>query len=108
MDLCSVERDDTGGLLAAVLQGVQAERGDGGGIGMAVNAEHTAFLAEPVAVEVKVDGMSARSGGGRIGHLSAFRSVVTALACLRFQLTVQRPICFRSACEGRRAPPSHN
>jgi hypothetical protein len=41
----SVEGDDAGGLLAAMLQGVQPERGDGGGFGMAEDAEHAAFLA---------------------------------------------------------------
>ncbi len=41
----AVERDDAGGLLAAVLQGVQSERGDGGGVGVAEDAEHAAFLA---------------------------------------------------------------
>ena len=40
-----VEGDDAGGLLAAMLQGVQSEGGDGGGFGMAENAEHAAFLA---------------------------------------------------------------
>ena len=50
----SVEGDDAGGLLAAVLQGVQSESGDGGGFGMAENAEHAAFLAQRVAVQVLV------------------------------------------------------
>ena len=49
-----VEGDDAGRLLAAVLQGVQAERGDGRGVRMAENAEDAAFLAQRVAVEVKV------------------------------------------------------
>ncbi len=51
---CAVEGDDAGGLLAAVLQSVQAERGDGGGLGMAEDAEHAAFFAERVAVQVGV------------------------------------------------------
>ena len=41
----AVEGDDAGGLLAAMLQGVQSERGDGGGFGVAEDAEHAAFLA---------------------------------------------------------------
>jgi hypothetical protein len=41
----AVEGDDAGGLLAAVLQSVQPERGDGGGFRVAENAEHAAFLA---------------------------------------------------------------
>jgi hypothetical protein len=48
----AVEGNDAGGFLAAVLQGVQAERGDGGSLGMAVDAEHAALLAERVAFQV--------------------------------------------------------
>jgi hypothetical protein len=50
----AVEGDDAGGLLAAVLQSVQSERGDGGGVGMAEDAEHAAFLAQRVAVQVRI------------------------------------------------------
>ena len=49
----AVEGDDAGGLLAAMLQRVQAERGDGGGVGMVENAEDAALLAQPVAVGVE-------------------------------------------------------
>ena len=45
MELLAVEGDDAGRFLAAVLQRVQAERGDGGRIGVAENAEHPAFFA---------------------------------------------------------------
>src|SRR4051812_12664518 len=45
METRAVEADDAGGLLATMLQGMQPERGDGGGFGMAVDAEHPAFLA---------------------------------------------------------------
>jgi len=48
----SIERDDAGGFLAAVLQSMQAERGDGGGFGVAEDAEHAAFLAQRIAFEV--------------------------------------------------------
>ena len=41
----AVEGDDAGGLLAAMLKGVESERGDGGSFGVAENAEHAAFLA---------------------------------------------------------------
>ena len=41
----AVEGDDAGGLLAAMLQGVQPEGGDGGGFRVAENAEHAALLA---------------------------------------------------------------
>ncbi len=49
----AVERDDTGGFLAAMLEGVQAERGDGGGVGMIEDAEHAAFLAQAVRIRIK-------------------------------------------------------
>src|SRR6202034_2767040 len=39
----AVEADDAGGLLAAMLERVQAECGDGGGVGMAKYAEHAAL-----------------------------------------------------------------
>jgi hypothetical protein len=41
----AVEGDDAGGFLAAVLQGVQSESGDGGGFRVAEDTEHAAFLA---------------------------------------------------------------
>ena len=50
----AVERDDAGGFLAAVLQGVQSERGDGSSVGMAKNAEHAALLAQRVAFQLQV------------------------------------------------------
>ena len=50
-ELVAVERDNAGSLLAAVLQGMQAERGNGGGVVMAENAEHAAFLVEAVAFD---------------------------------------------------------
>src|SRR5260370_23190231 len=54
MEPAAVIADDAGGLLAAVLERMQAERRDCGGVRMAVDAEHAAFLAQPVAVEVHV------------------------------------------------------
>ena len=50
----AVEGDDAGGFLAAVLQGVEAERDDRRGVGVAEDAEDAAFLAQGVAVEVEV------------------------------------------------------
>ena len=50
----SVEGDDARSLLAAVLKGVQPERGDGRGLGVAENAEHAAFLAQRVAFKVGI------------------------------------------------------
>ena len=52
MEALAVEGDDAGGLLAAVLERVQAERGDGGGVGMAEDAEHAAFFAQAVEVGI--------------------------------------------------------
>ena len=49
----AVEGDDAGRLLAAMLQRVQAERGDRRRVGVAENAEDAAFLAQPVAVGVE-------------------------------------------------------
>ena len=37
-----------------MLQSVQSERGDGGGIGVAEDAEHAAFLAQRVAFQVGI------------------------------------------------------
>jgi hypothetical protein len=48
-----VEGDDAGRLLAAVLEGMKAERGDGRGIRMAEDAEDAAFLAQGVAVPIR-------------------------------------------------------
>ena len=45
MEAAAVEGDDAGGFLAAMLEGVQSKRGDGGGLGVAEDAEHAAFLA---------------------------------------------------------------
>src|SRR5581483_9358747 len=52
VEAAAVEGDDAGGFLAAMLQGVQPERGDGGGLGVAENAEHAALFTERVSLEV--------------------------------------------------------
>ena len=49
----AVERHDAGGFLAAMLQGVQSERGNGGGIRMTEYAEHPALFAQPVVVDIE-------------------------------------------------------
>jgi hypothetical protein len=54
MKPAAVEGDDARGFLAAMLQGVQPEGGDGGGFRMTENAEHAAFLAQRVAFEIVV------------------------------------------------------
>ena len=48
VEALAVERDDAGGLLAPVLQRMQAKRGDRCRIGMAEDAEHAAFLAQAI------------------------------------------------------------
>ena len=63
MEPLAVERDDAGGFLAAMLQRVQAERGDGRGIGVAEDAEHAAFFPKAVLVEIEQAGF---------GHLRPF------------------------------------
>ena len=52
VETAAIEGDDAGGLLAAVLQRVQAERGDGGGVGVAEDAEYAAFLAQRVTIQI--------------------------------------------------------
>jgi hypothetical protein len=50
----AVECDNARRLLAAMLQGMQAKSGDGGGVGMAENPENPAFLAQTVGVEIEI------------------------------------------------------
>src|SRR5262249_38097717 len=52
MEALAVEADDAGRLLAAVLQGMQPERGDRRGVGMTKNPEYAALLTQPVGVEI--------------------------------------------------------
>ena len=54
VEAVTVEGHNAGSFLAAMLKGVKAERGDGGSIGMTEDAEHTAFFAERVAVEIEI------------------------------------------------------
>ena len=53
MEPLAVEGDDTGGLLAAVLQGMEAERRDRCGVRMAENAEYAALFAQPVGIGIE-------------------------------------------------------
>src|SRR5438270_12055577 len=55
----AVEGDDSGSLLAAVLQGMKTQRGNRRGVRMAENTEDAAFLAKPICVEIE---------SGRFGH----------------------------------------
>ena len=56
MEPLAVEGDDAGRLLAAVLEGVQAERGDRRRVRMPEDAEDAALFAQPVAVEIEPGG----------------------------------------------------
>ena len=68
VEVRAVVGDDAGGLLAAMLQGVQAERGQRRGVLVAEDAEHAALLAQAV---VAVPGAPARSRSR--GHRPALR-----------------------------------
>ena len=48
----AVEADNAGGLLAAVLQSMQAKRGNRRRVGMTEYAEYAAFFAKPICVGV--------------------------------------------------------
>ena len=54
METATVKGDDARRLLAAMLQGVQAEGGDRGGVRMAEYAEDAAFLMQAVAIEIEI------------------------------------------------------
>ena len=53
VEALAVERDDARRLLAAMLQGVQTERGDRRGVGMAEDAEHAAFFAQAIGLGIE-------------------------------------------------------
>ena len=55
MEAPAVEGDNARRFLATMLQGVQAERGDRRGVGMAEYAEHPTFLAQAVAIKVEIE-----------------------------------------------------
>ena len=62
MKALAVEGDDAGRLLSAMLQGVQAERDDRRGVGMAEDAEDAAFLVQAVVVEIDAGDRRPRRG----------------------------------------------
>ena len=57
----AVIADDAGGFLAAMLKGVETESGNGRRVGVAVDAEHPAFLAEAVGVHFLIQESILRS-----------------------------------------------
>src|SRR5262249_38994930 len=52
MEPPAIEGDDPGRLLAAVLEGVQAERRDRGRVRVPEYAEYAALFAQPIAVKI--------------------------------------------------------
>ncbi|MGY4436636.1 hypothetical protein ACVWWO_009113 [Bradyrhizobium sp. F1.13.1] len=52
MKAATVIGDNAGCFLTTVLKGVEAERRDGGGIGVAVDAEDAAFLAQRIPLQI--------------------------------------------------------
>ena len=72
MKALAVERDDAGGFLAAMLERMQAERGNRRGIGMAEDSEYSAFFAEPVRVKIEEVGF---------GHEFRPSSLSSSLCC---------------------------
>ena len=55
LEAFAVEGDDARRLLPAMLQRVQAERGQRGGVRVAIDAEHAALLAQPVGVQLEIE-----------------------------------------------------
>ena len=77
VELLAVIGDDAGRLLAAMLQRVQAERGERRRVGMAVDAEDAAFLVQMVGVGRMRRWAARRSGkqgrGIGLGHRRSSR-----------------------------------
>ena len=53
IEALAVEGDDARRFLAAMLQRMEAERRDRGGVGVAEDAEDAAFFAQPVAFKIE-------------------------------------------------------
>src|SRR3954462_7426525 len=53
IELPSIETDDPGSLLAAVLQGMQAQRRQRRGIAVPQNAKHAALFMQRVVIDIK-------------------------------------------------------
>ena len=90
----AIECDDARGLLAAMLEGVQTERRDGGRIRVAENAEDTAFLTQSVGVEIEVvidivprsepaGHESVVNGRNRMAHYAVLAGVARRIASAR-------------------------
>jgi hypothetical protein len=55
MKTFAIEGDDAGRFLAAMLKRMEPERSQGRGIVMPVYPEYAAFLAQRIAVEIKIE-----------------------------------------------------
>ncbi len=64
----AVERDDAGGFLAAVLERVQTERRDGGGVRVVDDAEHAALFAQAIVVTIEFKEAVAVGELGQAAH----------------------------------------
>jgi hypothetical protein len=65
VEILAVEADDAGGFLAAMLKGVEAERGDRGRVIVVEDTEDAALFAEAVVAEL-VPGIAIRAGPGLV------------------------------------------
>ena len=54
MEALAVKRHNARCFLSAMLQGVQTERGNGGGFRMAKDTEYATLLAQPVGVQLQI------------------------------------------------------
>src|SRR5512132_1880566 len=79
METLAVERDNSSGFLTAMLERVQAKRGNGRRIGMAENAEYAPFLSQTAAVEIQLHG---HDGLRLFLHVIACCSPLVALGAL--------------------------
>ena len=101
----AVEGDDAGGFLAAMLQGVQAERGVGGGVGSPVDAEQRTLLVKLVEVVVGgVWGCLARRGY-IWGPPAAHQGYLTAAVWARPAVWASSAGDGRESVDGREIPP---
>src|SRR5262249_36009380 len=75
----AIEADDAGSLLAPMLECVQAERGNGGGLRMPQKAEDATLLAQGIGIEVEI---IARRAGVHRQDPPGGRSRMSRLACL--------------------------
>ena len=53
----AIEADDAGCFLAPVLERVQAECGDRGGVGVPENTEHPTLLARSIGIKIALTGV---------------------------------------------------